>query len=309
MKERIEHLSKEFSQNSTETQKLTKVFEEFSAVQDTLQPDEKFRKNLKQRLWNLQEIQEVSTHIQQRQYHLFAWVFASFLFIGGFLFFMSDTLFQTPILEQEQTIETPMIGEDISDTSAPLYPEDTVFDDSESTTQENTFQQESLSQDTNETSENIEEIPAITEQTDNVIQESSKQKSVSSDTLATEKKTSPSVETLSPETSPAQDSSVTNFSTRWVEDFSDDTPVPPAVSMMMESSVSPEQQDTSDFQNYCSEVWGIYDSLKAEPSCRTSGQLCYESEYTQTGFCFTQQDVTESDMEIILQELMNDVSE
>ncbi len=346
MKKKIQEHIREFGKTSKgETQKLEKVFEWLESAKKAVQPRDSFKKHLAKRLKTLAEMKGVSRHIQKRQYHLFAGVFASFLFVGVFLIFMSESLFKDPISwknlelqgakvfeETHKNLESKANTEVVPSTKK-LSKEDVLFWPSSVTTQ---------SEDSSSTESDTLTLPTTSSQKqESAGEDSSLKTEEENNTLDTESKILEQQEfawdiseegnSLSlqengdlPQEKPWDNNESDSIEEESIEDMDESGewlsfPEASSVNALQDTSFDTPMRsmedessswEDSDFQKYCQELGWIYHSTPTGNSCKKEEILCYEREFIEKWLCFWGKEIPESeDYEIFLEDLMDDFSQ
>lgn len=322
---KIDDFIQEFSDNKGDKKKLKQVFEAFESVKTSTQPDPAFKARLSKRLEVLVGMKTTSTHIQKRQSHLFMGVFASFLFVGGAFYFMSDTLFNEPFSQQKKVIEAPKYKEDTGkiDTIIPQNNARTIVDqviEKEALPQEQESQpwenevldsQENTSLDIQPEEDysldDGNQTPWIVEDVNTDFSQSDEPQQESDNSLKVNQEGDFSSQQIQWEED-ASGVAEFNFDDAWADisgDSSIESSLVPAA--MMAEPVSIENRD---FKNYCEEVGWIYSNYPDWwEQCKKWDEVCFFTEYSETNQCFVTEDEIEvdADFEIFLDGLIDEI--
>ena len=290
--ERKDDFIQEFGEKTQDSEKLSEVFESLIGIKDSLQPNASFKKSLWKRLTWIIEIKNINSHIEKRQFHLFAWVFASFFFVGVFLYFLSESLFQNPISWKTLELQTEKIAEQgtieveniTTEVPAPIYKEED-FDNSKFIKPQKKIVQKEKKE--------TQELREDTQPIDTLNWEESTEEDVS-DNLNIETQAFQETDSFE-ELSIVENDDVSEVQTEafWWEGSSDST--------QQENSL----KENISFENYCSEAWGIFKVSEISTTCTKWSQTCSLSEYETTKICFLEDNV-EADSQIFLEELIEE---
>lgn len=308
MKKDFKTYVEEFTSCKKDTQRLTEVFQDIYDLKESVTANPKFKKRLEKRLHALMHIQSMKYQVQERRFYLFAGTFASFLFFGIFLYYMSTNVFVKPFFWKSQTIQTPYI---LDDSSSQGDISDTPLEEIETSTSSTPapFYDESQW-------DNSDILP-IRSHTDVIDAESDEgsNKDEQGDVFSSDEATNFTEE---PEDNFSQDTQENIFPATIQEneqaneeDFSQqrvsNEVLPKALRSDGAASFSADNdfaEETSSFQDspiqtsqtfkeYCIDVSWIYVNYWIAPECHKKWFVCEEDEYIQTWMCFSDLEIQE----------------
>jgi len=327
---KLQELVREFVSDSKKQKELSQAFQAMKDIQSNIQPDPDFRKHLGMRLESLAEVKAMSHQITTRRFQLFTWVFASFLFLGVFLYYLSATFFYDFISGSNKTIgapriqETPIISPEIQEgiqksVTAPLYDEN-QWDNSQ-------FQKTSDAVD-----DELQDTISIQEAAAKgvLIEEWIKEEPAIERTSLED---DDSVEDATPENeNSVEEWAVLNFSlpisdeasiVPWDADIEvtdenisqpsspiESRSIPPTFSDQLWEDTPPIAPERLDFKSYCKSIKGIYVVIAPLKECHRDQQVCSQRDYTESGVCFWESvDSWWGDTEVDLQDLIDQYEE
>lgn len=326
----IQNLIQEFHPDNTKKkEELEDIFWCISSLKDEISLSSQFKVRLEKRLESLSEVQSLWNTIQKRKWQLFFWTFASFLFIGVFLYYISDIFFYNPLSWQNTHItisswisetpsevrELPKEGNDskmLQDIQELQFWEETFWQSTQSQEIVQSESQEIVQQNSNKISiwdvseeESFNDIPSSqdislqTEDIENFEPEQEKQQKI--------------FDTSSQETSfdswEQKNTEVGNQSDMF-----------PVSGMMLSSPFMWEeawdmlyqmdegQKENIDFKPYCIDIWGVFLNYGLIPECHKDDTFCTEDVFLKQWYCFFlwENEAIRNEDEIYLEDLIND---